>query len=127
MTTTLEQFETWVSTEWQALEGTFKSDEEAVMAFLAPLGQQILNTAEALGKATVQDGLKVIVDASKQAVEAGAVAAASGQDAVAAAEETFISVGASEGLVAVKNAEAGAIKAAVAIAQSAVQSIPETV
>ena len=116
MTTTIEQIINWVEAE-------FTSDEAAVMAFLAPLGSQILAAAKALGKADVQAGLQVIKDTAISAVAAGAAAAASGGNAVQAAEAAFLATGASEGLVTIHNAEAGAIKAAVAIAQSAVAEV----
>ena len=119
MTGLIAKIENWVTDE-------FTTDEQAVMAFLAPLGSQILAAATALGKTTVQEGLQVIKDTAAAAVAAGATAAATGGNAVAAAEAAFVSVGTSEGLTAVKNAEAGAIKAAVAIAQSAVAEITPT-
>ena len=113
MTTTIQQLINWVESE-------FESDEQAVMAFLAPLGDQILAAAKALGKESVQAGLKVIKDAAVAGVAAGAQALAEGGNAVTAAEAAFLATGASEGITAVHNAEAGAIKAAVAIAQKAV-------
>jgi hypothetical protein len=119
MTTSIQQLINWVEAE-------FETDEAAVMAFLAPLGNQILAAAKALAKDTVQAGLQVIKDTAAAAVTAGATAAATGGNAVQAAEAAFVSVGASEGLTVVKNAEAGAIKAAVAIAQSAVAELEPT-
>lgn len=112
MTTSIQQLINWVEAE-------FETDEAAVMAFLAPLGNQILAAAKALGKADVQAGLQIIKDTAIAAVAAGASAAATGGNAVSAAEAAFISVGSSEGLTAIRNAESGAIKAAVAIAQTA--------
>ena len=119
MTTTIDQLIKWVEAE-------FTTDEQAVMAFLAPLGQQILASAKSLGKATVQEGLQVIKDTATAAVSAGAAAAATGGNAVQAAEAAFISIGTSEGLTAVHNAESGAIKAAVAIAKSVVSEVATT-
>ena len=112
MTTTIQQLINWVEAE-------FETDEQAVMAFLAPLGHQILAAAKTVGKATVQEGLQVIKDTAAAAVAAGATALAAGQNPVEAAEAAFIATGSAEGLTAIHNAEAGAIKAAVAIAQAA--------
>ena len=122
MTTTFKQFENWIATETNIVGAYFTSDEAAVMKFLAPLGAQILEAAKSIGKATVQDGLAALVATATAAVSAGAQAAASGGNAVSAAEDAFIATGTSQGLTVIHNAEAGAIKAAVAIAQSTMAS-----
>lgn len=113
MTTSLQQLINWAEAE-------FETDEQAVMAFLAPLGAQILAAAKALGKADVQAGLQVIVDAAKSGAAAGTQALLSGANPVPAAESAFLTTGEAEGITAIHNAEAGAIKAAVAIEQSLV-------
>ena len=104
----------------------FSNDEQAVIEFLTPLAQQIEAAVKSLGKATFAEGLQVLKDAAAQAVAAGATAAATGGNAVAAAEAKFLEVGASEGITAVHNAESAAIKAAVAVAQTAFAAIPAT-
>ncbi len=119
MTTTLKQFENWFANETNVVSAAFTSDEAAVMKFLAPLGAQILAAAKALGKSTVQEGLQVLVSGATTAVAAGVAAEASGQNPVPAAEAAFLSTEAAGGATLLHNAEAGAIKAAVAIAQSA--------
>ncbi len=93
--------------------------EQEVIDFLTPLGQQIQATALTLGKQDLTAGLKVLKDAVTTAVAAGATAAATGASPVAAAEAAFLTTGAAEGQTALNNAEAGAIKAGVAIAQQA--------
>lgn len=126
MTTSLAQFEAWCSTEWKDLTGTFESDEQAVMALLAPLGKQILAAATSVGAATVQDGLTVLVNAAKAGVAAGAPLALAGNvlGATAAAETTFLFSVETNGITVIKNAESGLIKAAVAVAQTAVSELP---
>lgn len=127
MTTTFKQFENWFANETNVVTAAFTSDEAAVMKFLAPLGAQILAAAKALGKSTVQEGLQVLVSGATQAVAAGAAAEASGGNAVTAAETAFITTAAAGGATVLHNAEAGAIKAAVAIAQSAVAQVQVSV
>jgi hypothetical protein len=123
MTTTFKQFETWIANETNQITTIFTTDEAAVMKFLAPLGQQILDAAKALGKATVQEGLQVLVSGATQAVAAGTAAEASGGNPVTAAETAFLTTAAAGGATVLHNAQAAAIKAAVAIAQSAVADV----
>jgi hypothetical protein len=120
MTTTFKQFENWIANETALVSAAFTADEAAVMKFLAPLGAQILAAAKSIGKATAQEGLQVIIASATSAVAAGAAAQASGGNAVQAAEEAFVASATTAGITVIKNAEAGAIKAAVAIAQSAI-------
>ena len=98
-------------------EDFFSNEEKAVLTFLSPLADQIVAAGAALEKATVHEGVKVIIDAATSAVAAASTASG---DKVAAAEAAFISTTEGEGITAIKNAESGAIKAAVAIAQTAI-------
>ena len=116
----MSTFSSWLSGEIQEIEGFFTSAEAALAKYFGPLFQQILTTAETLGQGDAALGLQVLTNAVTTAVAAGATAAASGADAVSAAESTFVSTLNTQGITAVHNAEAGLIKAGVAIAQSAV-------
>jgi hypothetical protein len=120
MTTSFKQFENWVSEEITEIEAKFTSEEAAVMKFLAPLGAQILAAAKALGKESIKEGIEVLKSSATLAVAAGAAAEASGGDAIKAAEEAFLGSAGAGGATVIHNAEAGAIKAAVAIAQAAI-------
>ena len=115
---------TFIAKEVTAVEGFFTSEEALVVQFLGPLAMQIVAAVEALGKATFAEGLQVLKDAAMAGVAAGAEAAATGGNAVTAAEAAFVATGSTEGLVVVHNAEAGAIKAAVAIAQANAAPVP---
>lgn len=128
MTTTLTQLENWMALEEAKVIGIFKSEEAQVIEWAKPLIAQIVASVEALGKTTFTEGLQVLKDAAEAAVQAGAATLATGNlEAVgAAATAAFIATGASEGLTVVKNAEAGAIKIAVAAAQQGVATIAET-
>ena len=110
------------------LETWFTSEEQLVMTEFQPLVAQIIASVNALGKATFAEGFQVLKDAASAAVSAGAAAALSGNPAVAvsAAEAAFLTTGASEGITAVHNAEAGLIKAAVAAAQTASATLAAT-
>lgn len=116
MTNIFTQAIDWVETE-------FSSEEKAVMDFLTPLANQIYHTALTLGKQDVAAGLTVLKDSVTTAVAAGATAIAAGQNPVVAAETAFLTTGAGEGITALSNAESGAIKAGVAIAQQAAAAI----
>ena len=112
------------------LKTWFTNEEQIVMAEFEPLVVQIVAAVKALGKATFDEGFQVFKDAAKAAVDAGAAAALSGNPAavVSSAEAAFLTTGASEGVTAIHNAEAGLIKAAVATAQQAatILATPET-
>lgn len=100
------------------LEEWFEHEEQLIIAEFEPLIAQIIEAIKSLGKDTFEEGLQVFKDAAKAAVEAGAAAASQGVEAVvSSAENAFLTVGASEGITAIRNAEAGFIKAAVAIVQ----------
>lgn len=93
------------------------------IAFLTPLGQQIEADALVLGKQDLTAGLQVLKDSVTTAVAAGTAAIAAGQNPVQAAESTFLTTAAGEGKTALSNAESGAIKAGVALAQQAAASL----
>ena len=118
MTTTWNQFKNWLATEEGALSAAFTVAEADLVNYFGPLFKQILAQAETLGKGDVQAGLQVLKDAVTQAVGAGATAIAAGQNPVTAAEAQFVSTTVTEGVTAVNNAEAGLIKAGVAIVQA---------
>ena len=109
---------TWIKTEEEKIAAVFTNEEAAIMQFLAPLGKQILAAAKALGTSTVQEGVQVILNSAIQAAQAGAQAQATGGNAVTAAETAFVSTATAQGITVIHNAEAGAIKAAVAIVQA---------
>jgi hypothetical protein len=93
----------------------FSNEEKAVLEFFAPLIKQVKDEAVKLGKGELEAGLRILKDAALQAAMAAAVAPPGTK--VAIAEATFLRVGISEGITEIHNAEAGAIKAAVAIVQ----------
>lgn len=127
MTSSFQQLANYISDELKTAEDFFVTEEGKVIAYLTPLADQIIIAIKALGKATFDEGLQILVDAAKAAVQAGIAAApvalASGSPApvVAAAEAAFIATGVSEGKIALTNAEEGLVKATVAIVQ---QSLP---
>ena len=119
MTNIFQQAINWVEQE-------FTTEEQAVLDFLTPLANQIAQTALTLGKQDLAAGLQVLKDSVTTAVAAGATAIASGQNPVTAAETTFLTTAAGEGKTALDNAESGAIKAGVAIAQQAAAALSAT-
>ncbi len=106
----------WIHTQENAVLGWFKEEDRAVINFFAPLMLQFKAAAIKLGKDDLAAGLKVLEGAALKAVTAAALAPPGTQ--VAAAELAFLTELASAGIAAIHNAEAGAIKAAVAILQS---------
>ena len=108
---------TWFAQEETKVAAWFSNEEAALVKYFGPLFKQILAQAVIIGKGDAAAGLTVLQDAVTSAVAAGAAAAVSGGNAVQAAENALISTGTSEGITAVHNAEAGLIKAGVAIAQ----------
>lgn len=104
--------------------GWFSTDEKAIIDFFTPLLEQVRAQALIIGKNDLAAGLQVIKDAAMAAVIAAENAPA-GQK-VAMAEAEFLTVAASEGITAVNNAEAAAIKAAVAIIQTTPNFVANT-
>lgn len=94
----------------------FSDEEKQILEFLAPLVKQIRDEALKLGNDNVQAGLAIIENAALAAATA-AVSAPPGTQ-VAAAEAAFLQIAATQGVTAIHNAEAAAIKAAVAIIQT---------
>jgi hypothetical protein len=113
---------TWFKDTQKTVLGWFTPEEAAILEFFHPLMLQVKAEALKLGKDNLQVGLNILKDA---AISAAMAAATAPGDKVAAAETAFLTTGASEGIVAIHNAEAGAIKAAVAIVQST-QAPPKT-
>lgn len=107
-------FNTFLSNIYETVKSWFLTEEAAIIEFFGPLMIQVKDAALELGKGDLQVGLQVIQHAALAAVTAAATAK---DNKVEAAEAAFLAVGASEGIVAIHNAEAGAIKAAVAIIQ----------
>ncbi len=114
---------TWFKAEETKVAAFFTTEEQAVIDFLTPLANQIYQTALVLGKQDLAAGLQVLKDSVVTAVTAGATAIAAGQSPVTAAETTFLTTAAGEGKTALSNAEAGAIKAGVAIVQQAAATL----
>ena len=112
-------FQAWLAGEVQDVEDFFTTEEAAVFKYVGPLVSQVVTQAKVIGKGDFAAGLKVLTDSVTTAVAAGAESAATGGNAVQAAESSFLATGAAEGISAIHNAEAGLIKAGVAIAQSA--------
>jgi len=109
-------FGTWVQNVENQVIALFTAEDQALIEFFGPLMAQVKAVALELGKEDLQAGLEVIKTAAIQSVVAAAAAPES--DRVKVAETTFLAVGATEGIKAIHNAEAGAIKAAVAIVQT---------
>lgn len=113
------RFKQWVSGEVTEVEDFFTSEEAEVVKYFGPLISQVVAQAKVIGKEDFAAGFKVLTDAVSTAVAAGAEAATTGGNPVTAAEVSFVATVASEGITAVHNAEAGLIKAGVAIVQTA--------
>lgn len=116
----------WIGNEAHALWVGLSAEERALLTYFTPLFKQIETTAITVGKQDFQAGLQVLTDGVTTAVAAGAAAAATGGNAVAAAETQFVATLTTEGITAVKNAEAGLIKAGVAIAQQDASTLAGT-
>lgn len=106
----------WISKEEHKIVAFFKQEEADVVHFLTPLVKQILDAAQALGKETLSEGVAVILNAATKAATTAATATG---DKVAVAEAAFLDVVKTDGVTVIHNAEAGAIKAAVAVLQTA--------
>ena len=113
--------------------GTWLTAEEAALAQLATEGEAkvaaVFTSEEAiivqffgpLIKSIIAAGGQVVLDSAMAAATAASTASG---DKVAAAEAAFVAQGTSEGLTVVHNAEAGAIKAAVAVLQANITPTP---
>lgn len=110
----------------------FAKDEKILLDFFAPLLAQVKEQALILGKQDLQAGIAILQNAAMKAVLA-AEQAPDGTDKVKAAEEAFIKTTQEQGGVlatqvqghveqigktVLNNAEAAAVKAAVAIIQN---------
>lgn len=124
MTTSWDQFKNWVEKEEGVVAADFTSAEAALVDYFTPLFKQIEAQAIEVGKGDFQAGLQVLKDGVTTAVAAGVTALATGSNPVTAAETTFVTTVSTEGLASINNAEAGLIKAGVAIAQQAAGEIP---
>lgn len=105
---------TWITQEEGKIASWFTDEEHALIQYFGPLFEQILAQAEVLVKDDAEAGLKVLIDAATAAVGAAATA----KDKVGAAEAAFVKILTTEGVDAIHNAEAGLIKAAVAVIQT---------
>jgi len=110
-----ENITTWFDHQKNAFLAWFSKEDKALITFFGPLMLQVKAVALQLGKNDLQVGLKILEDAAFAAVTA-AVTAPPGTN-VAVAETIFLQILIKEGITAIHNAEAGAIKAAVAILQ----------
>lgn len=106
----------WLNVQKNAVVGWFSPDEKALFDFFHPLMVQVKTTALTLGKGDLQVGIQILEHAALGAATAAITAPPGTQ--VPAAEAAFLSIVAKEGISAIHNAEAGAIKAAVAIIQN---------
>jgi len=95
----------------------WSNEDAALLAFMTPLLQQIKATALQLGKDNLQAGIGVLQNAAVTAAVAAATAPP-GTNKVTAAEAAFLQAVASQGITVIHNAEAAAIKAAVAMIQT---------
>src|SRR4029078_5602909 len=91
----------------------FTTDQQMILAFFAPLINQVRDQALILGNQNLQVGFKILQDSALAAATAALTAPPGMQ--VGAAEAAFLQVLMAEGVGAVNNAEAATIKAAVAI------------
>ena len=105
---------------WFTSVGSYFSErikeEQILYNYFKPMMDQVKIEALRLGKEDFEVGFKILTETALEAVTAAAVAPPGTQ--VAVAETTFLAVGAVKGIVAIKNAEQSAIKAAVAIMQA---------
>src|SRR6185369_15970834 len=95
-----------VSNTTRTVQGWFSPEEKLIIEFFTPLMQQVEQSAISLGKGELQVGLQILKDCAIAAV----AAAATSPNPVVAAETAFLATGAIEGVTAIHNAEAGAIK-----------------
>ena len=102
----------------------FSPSEKLILEFFQPLIKQVRDEALVLGKNDLNEGLRILKDAALAAAMAGALAPPGTK--VAVAEAMFLKVGASEGITAIHNAEAAAIKAAAAIVQQERAAVAKT-
>jgi hypothetical protein len=98
----------------------FGPEDEPLLDFFSPLIKQVKEEALKLGKNNLQVGLNILKEAAMTAASEAALAP-SGQK-TKAAEEIFLEILRTKGVTAIHNAQAGLIKAAVAILQSQVQA-----
>jgi hypothetical protein len=98
-----------------AVHGWLGPEEALLLDFFGPLMKQVEAEALRIGKQDLQVGLQILKDSALSAVKA-AVLAPPGHK-VEAAEVAFLGTAACEGVTAIHNAQAGALKAAVAIIQ----------
>lgn len=98
-----------------------KPDDKKVIDFFGPLVEQVKQAALKVGK----DNLDVGLDILKGAAMGAALAASTSPtgEKTKAAEKAFLDIVKGRGLDAIHNAEAGLIKAAVAIVQDQITSI----
>lgn len=123
----MNSFTTWLRKIGDRVRSWWYSEEKEILDFFAPLMEQVRDAALQVGKDNLKAGLEVL----KASAIAGVTAAANapeGSDKVKIAEETFLRVAKASGIEVIHNAEAGIIKAAVAIIQTATpDSIDPTV
>lgn len=104
---------TWIKTK---VVGWFISKEQQKLnEFFGPLINQVKEAALKVGKENLDVGLDIL----KEAALAAALSAATAKtgEKTKAAEKVFLDIVKAKGLVAIHNAEAGIIKAAVAMIQ----------
>lgn len=95
----------------------FKPEDNPILDFFGPLIDQIKAAALKAGKDNLQIGLDILKDAAIAAA-LEAQAAGPGANKIQIAEKAFLRIMKEKGFDAIENAEAGLIKAAVAIIQT---------
>lgn len=109
-------FFTWLGKVKSYIRNWLASPEDAaIIEFFGPLIDQVKAAALKAGKDNLNVGIEILKEA---AVVAVLEAQKSGADKVKVAEETFVRIVKERGIESIENAEAGLIKAAVAIIQS---------
>lgn len=106
---------TFLTNVYNTVKSWFQTEEAQIIEFFGPLMVQVREVALELGKQDLQVGLGILRDAALGAATAAATAPTGSK--VEVAEAAFLSIVTAEGITAIHNAEAGAIKAAVAIIQ----------
>jgi hypothetical protein len=98
-----------------------KPEDQAIIEFFGPLIDQVKAAALKAGQDNLQVGLNILKEAALAAV-LEAQTSGSGNK-VKAAEKVFLEIVKTKGIDAIENAEAGLIKAAVAIIQGATGAV----
>ena len=99
----------------------FSNEEKQILEFFSPLIKQVRDESMKLGGDNLEVGFQILKNAALAAATAAITAPPGTQ--VAMAEAAFLEVAATQGVAAIHNAEAAAIKAAVAIIQTQIPGV----